>query len=416
MRGGRSKTLGVAEIIQGCAEYPAFVWCPGASAAGASNEGGSVAGTSPSIITVPFRTFDGAPTMASLIPRLTLLCLAIVVGVGCRHGESVTRVTMKDGTVVFGATVATRPDGIDIRTTSGEVRTIPVAQIQDVRSATDAEVAALAGPSGDGLAKLHSGDQPVDRGAVADSGRDAADRGVDPAHHSSATETRDATGARSSDPVSGGGGTGGDRGGGGAAGGDKGNDAMGTGNSGSSAVGSAAADTSSAGALAPKGTSMTVVLETAVGSDTSNESDPIRGKLSEALVVNGVPVLPAGTGLRGTVVDVKKAGRFQKAARLGVRFDTVAAEGGAIRVQTEPIRWEMKSEKKGNWFIVGAGAAIGTVVGAIAGGGGGAAKGAAIGGAGGAGYVFATEGRNIRVKAGAPLTITLTQPLSRPAR
>ena len=139
-------------------------------------------------------------------------------------------------------------------------------------------------------------------------------------------------------------------------------------------------------------------------------------RMSEALVVNGVPVLPAGTGLRGTVVDVKKAGRFQKAARLGVRFDTVAAEGGAIRVQTEPIRWEMKSEKKGNWFIVGAGAAIGTVVGAIAGGGGGAAKGAAIGGAGGAGYVFATEGRNIRVKAGAPLTITLTQPLSRPAR
>ena len=61
---------------------------------------------------------------------------------------------------------------------------------------------------------------------------------------------------------------------------------------------------------------------------------------------------------------------------------------------------------------IGAGAVGGAIVGGIVGGGDGAAKGAAIGGAGGTGVVLATRGKEVRMAAGTPLSVRLSQALT----
>lgn len=51
----------------------------------------------------------------------------------------------------------------------------------------------------------------------------------------------------------------------------------------------------------PEGTKLVVRLDSAVGSDTSRAEDPVEAILSDAVVVDGVDILPAGSVVRGEV-------------------------------------------------------------------------------------------------------------------
>jgi len=68
--------------------------------------------------------------------------------------------------------------------------------------------------------------------------------------------------------------------------------------------------------------------------------------------------------------------------------------------------------KKRDAMEIAAGTAGGAIVGGVIGGGKGAAKGAAVGGAGGTGVVLATRGKEVRLGAGAPVSVRLTAPLT----
>jgi hypothetical protein len=61
--------------------------------------------------------------------------------------------------------------------------------------------------------------------------------------------------------------------------------------------------------------------------------------------------------------------------------------------------------------MVGGGALLGTVIGAVAGGGKGAAIGAVLGGAGGAGAQVLTKGKQVKVPAESVLTFQLSRPI-----
>jgi hypothetical protein len=164
----------------------------------------------------------------------------------------------------------------------------------------------------------------------------------------------------------------------------------------------------------PAGTILKVNLNTAVGSDTSRVEDPVRGTLRSAVTVKGVTALPAGTALRGYVTDATRSAKVKGRARIALRFTRIDPPGpdDSTTIRTATVSRIAPGTKKRDAATIGGGAVGGAIVGGIVGGGDGAAKGAAIGGAGGTGVVLATRGKEVRIAAGTPLSVRLSQALT----
>ncbi len=162
----------------------------------------------------------------------------------------------------------------------------------------------------------------------------------------------------------------------------------------------------------PAGTSLPLELTTALSSETATVEAPVRARLRQAVTVDGVTVIPAGTILVGEVTDVARPGRVQGRARLTIAFNEATVNGDLENVRTNPLTFEGEATKAVDATKIGAGAGIGAIIGGIVGGGDGAAKGAAIGGAAGTGAVLATRGKDVEVASGADVTATLSSPVT----
>ena len=164
----------------------------------------------------------------------------------------------------------------------------------------------------------------------------------------------------------------------------------------------------------PAGTILKVNLNTGVGSDTSRVEDPVRGTLRSPVTVRGVTALPAGTALSGYVTDATRSARVKGRAQIAFRFTRIDPPGpdDSATIRTATVSRTAPGTKKQDAAKIGAGAVGGAIVGGIVGGGDGAAKGAAIGGAGGTGVVLATRGKEVRMAAGTPLSVRLSQALT----
>jgi hypothetical protein len=160
----------------------------------------------------------------------------------------------------------------------------------------------------------------------------------------------------------------------------------------------------------PVGTSLALELTSAVSTETAQIETPVSARVRQAVVVDGVTVIPSGAAVAGEVVDVDRPGRVQGRARLGLRFTSVVIGGERHSIRTNPVTFEGEATRGEDATKIGAGAGIGAVVGGILGGGDGAAKGAAIGGAAGTGAVLATRGRDLELAAGRDVTSTLASP------
>jgi len=162
----------------------------------------------------------------------------------------------------------------------------------------------------------------------------------------------------------------------------------------------------------PAGTKLVARLDSAVGSDTSRVEDPVEATLSDAVVVDGFDVFPAGSVVRGEVAAVQPSGKVKGRASLALRFISVSVEGRAERstivARTELVAPATKGEDAAK---IGIPAAGGAIIGGIIGGKKGAAIGTAVGGGGGAAVVLATPGDEIRLARGAALTLVLDQPI-----
>lgn len=160
----------------------------------------------------------------------------------------------------------------------------------------------------------------------------------------------------------------------------------------------------------PEGTKLVVRLDSAVGSDTSRVEDRVEAILSEAVVVDGIDVLPAGSVVRGEVAAVQPAGKVKGRASLALRFTSISVAGrdevSAIVARTSLVAPATKGEDAAK---IGIPAAGGAIIGGIIGGKKGAAIGTAVGGGGGAAVVLSTSGDEIRLARGAVLTLTLDQ-------
>ena len=182
------------------------------------------------------------------------------------------------------------------------------------------------------------------------------------------------------------------------------------------AEGGAAAQPAAARPAAPKlvvpeGTAIHVRMNQAVGSKLSNTGDTFSAVVDQPVEVNGKVAIPKGSEASGTVAEAAPLGRFKGGARLSIILNSVTINGRDYTVQTAAVSHTLKGKGKRTAVMVGGGAGLGAVVGALAGGGKGAAIGAAAGaGAGTAGAAF-TGNKNIVIPAESMVSFKLVQPL-----
>lgn len=164
----------------------------------------------------------------------------------------------------------------------------------------------------------------------------------------------------------------------------------------------------------PAGTVLPVELRTAVGSETSNVEDPVRGTVRRAITIDGVEAVPAGSVVAGTVTEALRSARVKGRARVAFRFSSLDTPGDAerLKIRTATYVREAEATKKKDAAMIGGGAAAGAVIGGIVGGGDGAAKGAAIGGGAGTGVVLSTRGKEVTLPAGTAISVKLAEPVT----
>lgn len=144
----------------------------------------------------------------------------------------------------------------------------------------------------------------------------------------------------------------------------------------------------------PAGTLLSVRLAETVSTERHSAGDSFSATLDQPLVVDGFVIAERGARLEGRVLEAEKAGRVRGAAMLAIHLVKLhTSDGQEVSILTQKFVKEAETSRREDATKVGAGAAIGAAIGAIAGGGKGAAIGAAVGGGAGAATVAATRGR-----------------------
>jgi hypothetical protein len=164
----------------------------------------------------------------------------------------------------------------------------------------------------------------------------------------------------------------------------------------------------------PAGTRLSVVLDSAVGSDTSRVEEPVTAHLSRPVAIGGSTVLATGTQLNGVVTDAKRSGKVKGLAHVAVRFTTLTPRGDdqRYRIQTASVGRTAAATKEKDALEIGAPAAGGAIIGALVGGKKGALVGTALGGGAGTAVVLSTSGKEVHLGRGAALTLRLSSPVT----
>lgn len=162
----------------------------------------------------------------------------------------------------------------------------------------------------------------------------------------------------------------------------------------------------------PSGTSIEVALATPLSSKTANVGDAWSGSVRNASVVGGRDVIPAGSSVAGTVTGVTPAHKGDRAMLdLGLTSVTVGDRTYRVRGSMESVI--AGSTRARNLGAIGAATAAGAIVGhAIGGSGRGTLIGAIVGGGAATGAVSQTQGYQVVLKEGTPLTFTTSEALA----
>ncbi len=157
-------------------------------------------------------------------------------------------------------------------------------------------------------------------------------------------------------------------------------------------------------------------IERTVSSELARVEDKVDARVTRDVRVENRVAIPAGSTVRGSVIEVDKGGRMKGKARLAIRFHTIVlADGSQLALKSDPVVREGQSPGGESAAKVGGAAIGGAILGAILGGG----RGAAIGGAVGAGAGTAaamsndrnpatlTAGTTVTVRMQAPVTVTV---------
>jgi hypothetical protein len=154
----------------------------------------------------------------------------------------------------------------------------------------------------------------------------------------------------------------------------------------------------------PAGTRLLVRLDQPLDSGSTQPGQRFSGTLEADLVgTEGERVVPAGSAVFGTLVNVQSSGRVRGQSQLDVAFTDVRVNGSLVPIQAQGVKAVGEATGRDTGRKVGAGA----IVGGVLGGGSGAVKGAAIGGA----ASILTRGAQVNIPAGTLLEVQLSAPL-----
>ena len=154
-------------------------------------------------------------------------------------------------------------------------------------------------------------------------------------------------------------------------------------------------------------------LDYAVSSRTAKVEDRVSATVSRNVTVDGRVAISEGARLEGTVTTVDRGGKFRDRPRIGLQFDTmILTDGTRMSIRTDAIVREGDSPSADAAARVGAGSAVGAILGGLLGGKKGAVLGGMAGAAGGTATVISGDGNETALKAGAPLTVRLTDDLT----
>jgi type IV secretion system protein VirB10 len=159
----------------------------------------------------------------------------------------------------------------------------------------------------------------------------------------------------------------------------------------------------------PSGTSIDITLGTSLTSETASVGSGWTGSTRNALVLDGRNVIPAGSSVAGTVTSVKPAHRGDRAMLdLGLTSIVVGNRQYPVRGSTEAVI--AGSTRARNLGAIAGATAVGALVGhAIGGSSKGTIIGAVVGGGAATGVVAASDGYQVVLKQGIPLTFTTNE-------
>jgi hypothetical protein len=161
----------------------------------------------------------------------------------------------------------------------------------------------------------------------------------------------------------------------------------------------------------PRGTAITVRMQSEVSSATSQAGETFSATLDAPIVVGGRTVVQAGASVVGRVVAARNSGRLHHPGYLKVTLASIAINGKQVPVDATSVSVQGSSHKKRNLALIGGGTGAGLLIGGLAGGGKGALIGAGAGAAAGTGGAYATGKKDVGFGPERRLTFRLTQPV-----
>jgi hypothetical protein len=163
--------------------------------------------------------------------------------------------------------------------------------------------------------------------------------------------------------------------------------------------------------VVPSGTVLTVRLDSAVGSKSSNAGDRFTASVADPVEVDGKVVIPRGAEASGTVHEAVPAGRLKGGSKLRISLDRLTIGGKQYPLQSSAVEQAGTGRGKRTAVMGGGGAAVGALIGGLTGGGKGAAIGALVGGGAGTAGAAYTGKRDIELPAETALSFKLTAPV-----
>lgn len=160
------------------------------------------------------------------------------------------------------------------------------------------------------------------------------------------------------------------------------------------------------------GTLINIRLQQSISSASARSGDEFAAVLDEPLVSNGQTLAPAGASVTGRVVAARKSGHMHDSGYLRLALASVDIHGKAVPVHSSTIFIMGGAHKKRNLTLIGGGAGVGALIGAIAGGGKGALIGSAVGAGAGTAGAYATGKKDVGFAAERHLTFRLTQSMT----
>jgi hypothetical protein len=163
----------------------------------------------------------------------------------------------------------------------------------------------------------------------------------------------------------------------------------------------------------PAGTAVDIRLTDAISSATATAGSSFNGTLAKSISVDGRQIAPVGASVSGQVTNAVSSGRLKRPAELSLTLSSFTPAGGApVQISTGTYAVKGASHKKRDAELIGGGAGVGALIGAIAGRGKGAAIGGLVGaGAGTAGAAY-TGKKEITLAPETLLHFTLTAPVT----